>query len=204
MSYPYLYFFPGAIGDRLFWQAVANLLVQDFPKQTLQHYPAFAGQPNSEGIQNFNELSDWVVAQVQQPSVIIAQSMGGIFAIQAVLQQPALVQAVVLCATSGGIDLSAFSVSDWRQDYQQSVPDVPDWFMQAQVDLSPDLSSIDIPVLLLWGDDDTISPVTVGQYLAQQLPHATLQVVAHGQHDFAQTHAELVAAQIRVFLRENL
>jgi pimeloyl-ACP methyl ester carboxylesterase len=58
--------------------------------------------------------------------------MGGIFAVQAALQKPEQVQALVLVATSGGIDLSPFQVADWREDYQQSFT-VPDWFVSASV-----------------------------------------------------------------------
>jgi poly(3-hydroxyoctanoate) depolymerase len=40
-----------------------------------------------------------------------------------------------------------------------------------------------MPVLLLWGDADPISPVSVGQRLAALLPRAELMVVNGGTHD---------------------
>jgi pimeloyl-ACP methyl ester carboxylesterase len=66
--------------------------------------------------------------------------------------------------------------------------------------LSAQLQTIDIPVLLLWGDADPISPVSVGQRLAALLPRARLQVSANGDHDLAETHAAEIAPLIDEFL----
>lgn len=197
----HLHFLSGASGDPLFWQAVAQQLPAFASNITLQHYPAFSGYPNPERIQSFDQLCTWTLQQIQQPSIIIAQSMGGIFAIQAALQHPNLVQALVLCATSGGIDLQQFEVTDWREEYQLNLTDVPDWFVNAKVDLSPELPKIKLPVLLLWGDYDSISPISIGQYLQQQLPNAQLKIISGGQHNFAKVHAKQVAQYIDIFIQ---
>lgn len=55
-------------------------------------------------------------------------------------------------------------------------------------------------ISLLWGDQDTISPVAVGQYLQQQFKHAELHVIAGGQHDLANVYAEQVSCIIRDFM----
>ena len=162
-------------------------------------YPSFGGYPDEMKVQSFEDLQDYVLNQIQQPSVVVAQSMGGIFAVQAALQKPEQVQALVLVATSGGIDLSSFQVADWREDYQQSFT-VPDWFVQHQSDLTDSLEHIRCPVLLIWGDADPISPVAVGQSLHRQIPHAELHIVSQGQHDLAYVHAEHVVQLIQNFL----
>ena len=162
-------------------------------------YPSFGGYPDEMKVQSFEDLQDYVLNQIQQPSVVIAQSMGGIFAVQAALKKPEQVQALVLVATSGGIDLSPFQVADWREDYQQSFT-VPDWFVQHQSDLTDSLEHIRCPVLLIWGDADPISPVAVGQFLNCQIPHAELHIVSQGQHDLVYVHAEHVAQLIQNFL----
>ena len=162
-------------------------------------YPSFGDYPDDVDVQNFEDLQDYVLNQIQQSSVVGAQSMGGIFAVQAALQKPEQVQALVLVATSGGIDLSFFQVADWREDYQQSFT-VPDWFVQHQSDLTDSLERIQCPVLLIWGDVDPISPVAVGQSLHRQIPHAELHIVSQGQHDLAYVHAEHVTQLIQNFL----
>lgn len=74
-------------------------------------YPSFGGYPDDVDVQSFEGLQAYVLNQTQQPSVVIVQSMGGIFAVQAALKKPEQVLALVLVATSGGIDLSFFR---WR------------------------------------------------------------------------------------------
>ena len=162
-------------------------------------YPSFGGYPDDVDIQSFEGLQDDILNQIQQPSVVVAQSMGGIFAVQAALQKPEQVQALVLVATSGGIDLSPFQVADWREDYQQSFT-VPDWFVQHQSDLTDSLERIQCPVLLIWGDADPINPVAVGQALHRQISHTELHIVSQGQHDLAYVYAEHVTQLIQNFL----
>lgn len=193
-----LIFLPGASGNTTFWQPVIQRLPQDDSTMVVA-YPSFGGYPDDVDVQSFESLQDDVLNQIQQPSVVIAQSMGGIFAVQVALQKPEQVQALVLVATSGGIDLSPFQVADWREDYQQSFT-VPDWFVQHQSDLTGSLERIQCPVLLIWGDADPISPVALGQALHRQIPHAELHIVSQGQHDLAYVHAEHVAQLIQNFL----
>ncbi len=193
-----LIFLPGASGNTAFWQPVIQHLPQDDSTMVVA-YPSFGGYPDDVDVQSFESLQDDVLNQIQQPSVVIAQSMGGIFAVQVALQKPEQVQALVLVATSGGIDLSPFQVADWREDYQQSFT-VPDWFVQHQSDLTGSLERIQCPVLLIWGDADPISPVALGQALHRQIPHAELHIVSQGQHDLAYVHAEHVAQLIQNFL----
>lgn len=192
-----LIFLPGASGNTAFWQPVIQLLQDD--STMVVAYPSFGGYADDVDVQSFESLQDDVLNQIQQPSVVVAQSMGGIFAVQAALQKPDQVQALVLVATSGGIDLSPFQVADWREDYQQSFT-VPDWFVQHQSDLTGSLERIQCPVLLIWGDADPISPVALGQALHRQIPHAELHIVSQGQHDLAYVHAEHVAQLIQNFL----
>ena len=192
-----LIFLPGASGNTAFWQPVIQLLQDD--STIVVAYPSFGGYADDVDVQSFEGLQAYVLNQIQQPSVVIAQSMGGIFAVQVALQKPEQVQALVLVATSGGIDLSPFQVADWREDYQQSFT-VPDWFVQHQSDLTGSLERIQCPVLLIWGDADPISPVALGQALHRQIPHAELHIVSQGQHDLAYVHAEHVAQLIQNFL----
>ena len=192
-----LIFLPGASGNTAFWQPVIQLLQDD--STIVVAYPSFGGYADDVDVQSFEGLQADVLNQIQQPSVVVAQSMGGIFAVQAALQKPEQVQALVLVATSGGIDLSPFQVADWREDYQQSFT-VPDWFVQHQSDLTGSLERIQCPVLLIWGDADPISPVALGQALHRQIPHAELHIVSQGQHDLAYVHAEHVAQLIQNFL----
>ena len=193
-------FLPGASGNTEFWQPLITLLPKQYDK-TIIAYPSFGGYPEHVNVNSFLDLQHYVLDQVSQPSIIVAQSMGGIFAVQAALQKPKQVKALVLVATSGGIDLSSYNVADWREDYQQTF-DVPDWFIQPQVYLDDLLYKIEYPVLLIWGDADPISPVAVGQYLHGKIILSELHVIRQGQHDLAQVQADQVAVLLEAFIEK--
>ena len=193
-------FLPGASGNTEFWQPLMALLPEQYDK-TIIAYPSFGGYPEHVNVNSFLDLQHYVLDQVSQPSIIVAQSMGGIFAVQAALQKSEQVEALVLVATSGGIDLSSFNVANWREDYQQTF-DVPDWFVQPQVYLDDLLYKIECPVLLIWGDADPISPVAVGQYLHGKIILSELHVIQQGQHDLAQVQADQVAVLLEAFIEK--
>ncbi|OTG85144.1 alpha/beta fold hydrolase [Acinetobacter sp. ANC 4648] len=193
-----LIFLPGASGSTDYWQPVMHLLPARYTS-TIIAYPSFGGYPINPDVQNFEDLQAYVLRKIQEPVIVIAQSMGGIFAVQAALQQPELIQGLVLVATSGGIDLNPFDVADWRQDYQLSF-DVPDWFIQQHSLLDIHLTEIECPILLIWGDNDPISPVTIGQYLHSKWIQSELHIIENGHHDLANIHSNQVANLIRTFI----
>lgn len=58
-----------------------------------------------------------------------------------------------------------------------------------------------MPVLLLCGDADPISPVAVGRRLAELLPRAELVVIPGGTHDLVCDRAAEVAPHIDSAIR---
>jgi pimeloyl-ACP methyl ester carboxylesterase len=147
-----------------------------------------------------DDLVASVVAEIDQPTALIAQSMGGVLALRAALERPDLVTHLVLTVTSGGIDMADLGARDWRPEFIVANPSVPRWFTGYRASLSPDLQSIHAPTLLLWGDADPISPVAVGERLAFLLPHAGLRVITGGAHDLANAFASTIAPLIDAHL----
>lgn len=197
-----LTFLPGASGSTKFWQPVIEKLPEQWSKKVI-FYPGFSEYEPHLEVQSFQDLQNHVLSQIVEPTVLIAQSMGGIFAVQMALQKPELIQTLVLVATSGGIDMSFFDVVDWRTAYQKDLS-VPDWFVQHHEYLDYQLKHIQCPVLLIWGDSDSISPVAVGQYLNSKLKYSTLKIVKDGQHDLAKVHAHQVSQWIDDFIKTHL
>ena len=104
--------------------------------------------------------------------------------------------ALVLSVTSGGIDVAALGAQDWRPSFRKNNPGLPSWFADERRDFAERLREITIPVLLLWGDADPISPVAVGRRLAQLFPHADLVVFPGGTHDLVLERADEIAPHI--------
>lgn len=190
-----LLFLPGASGDSSFWHPVAGRLRHGAERVHLG-WPGFGATPADPGVRGFEDLLGLVLAAIDRPCALIAQSMGGVLAVRAALQQPELVSHLVLCVTSGGIPMEPHGAQDWRQSFRAAHPRVPEWFATVQDDLSAQLRGLATPTLLLWGDTDPISPVNVGEQLAALMPQAQLVVIPAGDHDLALSHAEAVATLI--------
>lgn len=195
-------FLPGALGRTQLWVPVANLLACPAPK-TFVGWPGFGATPPDPAVRGFDDLVAKVVSQIDQPTALIAQSMGGAIAVRAALEKPDLVTHLVLAVTSGGVDVASLGGEDWRAAFHEENPLLPRWFSTYQEDLSALLPTLRIPTLLLWGDTDPISPVAVGQRLASLLPCAELHVIAGGEHDLAATHADTVASLIDAHLSKG-
>ena len=195
-----LVFLSGASGSQDFWQPLLAHLKTDQSTRILA-YPGFDGvEPNST-IQNLHDLQEFITEQIEDDSILVAQSMGGILAVGLALEHPEKVKGLVLLATSGGLDLSQFGCADWRTNYREQFKAVPDWFLQDQTVFSLEqLSSLEIPVLLIWGDQDSLSTVQVGQCLMQNLKHANLHIIQGGDHFFTATHPVQVAELIEAWL----
>jgi len=195
-----LLFLPGAAGNRQLWQPVSDGLRHPGRREFIS-WPGFGGVPPEPGVDGMDDLVARVGGAMTGPVDILAQSMGGTIAIRAALQKPALVRHLVLSVTSGGIDLASLGAADWRPEYRVHNPTLPDWFISERTDLTGRLQELTMPVLLLWGDSDPISPVAVGRRLAELLPRAELMIVKGGTHDLAFERASEIIPYIEKHLR---
>lgn len=178
-----------------FWLPAAELI--RYPAEKIHFgWPGFGPTPAQADVKGLDDLVAKVVNTLDAPCALIAQSMGGVVAIRAALARPERVTHLILAGTSGGLDIAGLGAQDWRTFVRNDFPTLPDWFLNYHEDLTEQLSALRMPVLLLWGDSDPISPVSVGEKLAKCLPHADLHIFKGADHDLAYTHAAAVAALI--------
>jgi non-heme chloroperoxidase len=72
----------------------------------------------------------------------------------------------------------------------------------SETDFTEDLKKIDIPVLVMHGDDDQIVPIADSALLAAKLlKHGTLKVYKGLPHGMCTTHPEIVNPDLLAFLR---
>jgi pimeloyl-ACP methyl ester carboxylesterase len=197
-----LIFLPGASGSTDFWRPVAGLLAHPGERVHVG-WPGIGPTPPDPNVNEVDDLIARVVAEMDRPSALIAQSMGGVIAMHSALARPSLITHLVLAVTSGGVDVADFGAEDWRPAFIAENPTVPRWFIDFQSDLTDRLRAITAPTLLLWGDADPISPVRVGERLARLLPNARLHVFAGGTHDLGNVLAGGVAPLIDRHLGET-
>ncbi|MDI3291618.1 alpha/beta fold hydrolase [Polyangium sp. 15x6] len=190
-----LMFLPGASGNRQLWKPVADGLSHPGERRFFG-WPGFGGVPEDPSVTGISDLVTRVVGEMAGPVVLFAQSMGGLIALRAALEAPEKVRSLVLSVTSGGIDVHALGALDWRREFTAQNPHAPRWFLDAREDLTPRLGQIAVPVLLLWGDADPISPVAVGRRLTELLPDAELVVIPAGTHELASERASEVLPHV--------
>ncbi len=72
----------------------------------------------------------------------------------------------------------------------------------SETDFSDDLKALDVPVLVLHGDDDQIVPIADSALLSAQLiKNSTLKVYKGFPHGMATTHADVINADLLEFVK---
>lgn len=195
-----LLFLPGAGADPAFWKPLGDLLPDEWAK-TYLGWPGLGHQSPAPAVTCFADLVAMVEASLDDlPCDLLAQSMGGAVALQVALRNPGRVRRLVLAVTSGGIDLAPFGAADWRPAYRRDYPDARLSILDGWPDLTDQLPALPHPALLLWGDEDPISPLPVGRRLASLLPGARLEVIAGGDHAFVAERPAAISGLIRSHL----
>lgn len=196
----HLLFLPGAGGAAEFWQPLADLLPEAHAKTRL-NWPGLGHEKHRPGFDSLEALTAHAAAHLRDDgNIILAQSMGGIFALRLALLYPQKVKKLVLTAASGGIDVMRFGASDWRPAYRAEYPDAAPWITEARADHTAEIRTIAQPALLLWGDADTVSPVAVGRHLHSLLKNSRLEIITGGDHAFAQDRAAEIMPLVRDFI----
>ena len=195
-------FLPGANGRTRFWRPVADRLA-DLGPLDLVGYPGFGDAPRDPSVGSVDDLYAWLFSRLPAgPLAVVAQSMGGVLAARLAVEQPGRVSRLVLCATSGGVDVARLGGAEWRAGFRAARPEVPDWFELDRTDLTARLGAIRAPTLLLWSDADAISPLGVSDLLLTRIPGARRAVIAGGTHAFAEERPDEVAEILRGFLAD--
>ena len=198
-----LMFLPGASGNTELWRPLSDRLVH-FGAREFLGWPGFGPTPPQPGITSLTDLVQLVTHKVSSPVTLLAQSMGGVIAVMAALELPKLVRRLVLSVTSGGLDLASLGAVDWRPEFRKCNPDLPRWFEDYRTDLTSRLHELTAPVLLLWGDSDPISPIAVGEHLANLLPNAELLVVEGGTHSLVKERTDQITPHVQRHLSKHV
>ncbi len=90
-------FLPGASGSASFWKPVATAAGLD---GVFLSWPGLGAEPPRQDISGIDDLIALTAREITEPVNIVAQSMGGLIAIQLALSMPRMVKRLVL----GGVD----------------------------------------------------------------------------------------------------
>lgn len=75
------------------------------------------GTPPNSNISSLHHLALLALAEIDRLTALVAQSMGGVVAVQIALERPERITHLILTVTSGGMILSDLGAEDWRTEF---------------------------------------------------------------------------------------
>jgi pimeloyl-ACP methyl ester carboxylesterase len=196
-----LVFFPGAGGRTDNLRPIAQRLARRRATQICE-YPGLGGVTADPSLRSLDDLRRRLLEQLPERFDLVTMSMGGVLGLRIALEQPKRLRKLVLMATSGGMDMRSLGSVDWRDTFRRLQPNAPSWFLDDRTDVTPELSKITQPTLLIYGDADLIAPPRAGQLLQEKLVDARLEIIPGATHDLEIDHPDLIASMIEAHLRQ--
>jgi pimeloyl-ACP methyl ester carboxylesterase len=74
----------------------------------------------------------------------------------------------------------------------------------ADTDTTDLLPNIEVPTLLLWGDDDRRSPMNIAEHFRDAIPNAEVEVIANAGHLSNMEQPEKFNAEVRRFCQSHM
>ncbi len=166
-----------------------------------------------------------------RPWVLAGHSMGGSIALQAALSYPDTVDGLILIGSGakmpvnptmleqlaqGSFDTAFLKIAYGRNiDPEVLSAELDNWSQVSQhqlyldfkacnnYDVANQLGKIDIPVLILVGDQDKMTPVKSSQYLQENIKGSVIQIIPGAGHHLMLEKPDETISAISSFLAEN-
>jgi len=151
---------------------------------------------------------DDVLADLDQPAVLVGHSLGGYLALAHAATRPNAARAIVVLNTGPGFRDSekreGWNERSRRNAHRFAVPEqVATMNLQDDSVVMDRLADIQRPTLVLAGGDDRPEYTGSGQYLERKMPDARLVVIDGGEHSMHESsHATEVAEAIANFMAQ--
>ncbi len=209
----------GAGDDSRAWQPQVDGLADEFTVVAWDEPGAglSSDAPEGFGLTDYADCLAALIVSLGFDRVHVAGiSWGGTVVLELWRRHPALIASLILVDTYAGWKGSLASdevrsrVESVRA--QIDVGDLPEGVrpqtmgnqlaVMADADLRDVLPTISVPVLLLWGENDARSPLTIAREFANAIPHAELVVVEGAGHLSNLHRPQAVNDAIRRFVRQ--
>jgi pimeloyl-ACP methyl ester carboxylesterase len=148
---------------------------------------------------------DELLAELDEPAVLVGHSLGGYLALAHAATRPAATRGIVIINTGPGYrdpeKREEWNARSRRNAHRFGVPEqVTTMNLQEDSVVMDRLAEMQTPTLVLAGGDDRPEYIGAGEYLERKMPDARLVVVDGGGHSMHESsHASEVADLIADF-----
>lgn len=188
--------------------------------------------PTPETVDQYaRAVTGWMRDMELPPSVVVGHSMGGAIALTLALNNPAVVDRLIIIGSGAHLPVSSAFLEElragafnkdfldwafWLETDREWVewakrelfnPDPAlaynDFKACSNYDVRPQITRIRQPSLVLCGEGDKLTPVSLSRELADSLPQANLELIVRSGHMVTLEKPSALSAAIRRFLRES-
>ncbi len=194
----------GLSGSTLWWRRNVPELSQHY-KIYLVDLPGFGAARHRYGRFVLKQAADWLIAWMDaiglKKTHLIGHSMGGYICMEIAIHRPDLVLRLVLVDPAfkpvahsvWGYTLPLLEAARYLTPHffpilaYDSLRAGPLTLLRATrdliaLDITDEIAHITQPVLLVWGENDTLVPPSLGHMLREELPNARLLTFKHAAH----------------------
>jgi pimeloyl-ACP methyl ester carboxylesterase len=213
----------GLSGSTLWWRRNIRSLAQHH-KLYLVDLPGFGARKRERGRFVLKQAADWLLTWLQAIGVkqahFIGHSMGGYICMEIAAHHPEVVKRLVLvdpAFKSIARNVLGYAIpllAAGRYLMPQFFPILaydslragPITLLKATrdiitLDISKEIPLITQPVLLIWGENDTLVPPELGPILRAELPHARFLLLRRAAHVAMFDQPQQFNAAVNAFLR---
>ena len=169
------------------------------------------------------------VEEIEGPLVMVGHSLGGAVALEVALARPDLVAGLVLVATGARLPVPDEAIARIDADFEGECarmveqswlyhePDLIRRGTNSVISMGPDalradylsakghdlrgrLGGIDVPAMVMSGESDPLVPTWLSEELADELPDATLAIIAEAAHVPQLERPDMIDLLIAAFL----
>ena len=149
---------------------------------------------------------DEILADLDQPAVLVGHSLGGYLALAHAATRPDVARGIVVLNTGPGYrdpeKREGWNAMSRRNAHRFGVPEqVTTLNLQEDSVVMDRVAEMGVPTLVLAGSEDRPAYTGAGQYLERKMPNARFVTVEGGEHSMHEaTHAAEVATLIGDFM----
>jgi pimeloyl-ACP methyl ester carboxylesterase len=226
---PRLVFIHGAGGTHRVWRyqtsAFPGSLALDLPG-----HPTGKGRNTISEYAEF--VTHAIVERRLTSAVLVGHSMGGAIAIEIALARQSFLAGIVLVGSGARLRVTPVIKDEVIRDYAHAAEVIAEWAYSPKTDprlrnasiqqllevpaevtygdfeacdyfdRMNDIGRIDLPMLIVCGEDDALTPVKYSQYMKQKIRNARIVVIPDAGHSVMLERPEELNEALRSFLAE--